>query len=411
MKVIHVNNQVQLGGAETVAQQLRSGLKKAGHESPLYVSNGKYYPRDDDVIPFYPRILSRLSHTRLNSVVEKMFPRSVWTDRSFRRLAKVDADIIHIHNFHGDYASIESLEIVSRSRPVVWTFHGFWGMTGGCDHPKTCNRYQDACGECPQVGQWPIPILDNTAAQLRKKLAMLAPAQLNIVAPSLHLADKVRNSKVGKNWKVCEIPNGVDPSRFHPERKRDPEFRRSLGLKIDVPIVLVVNRNFQDSQKGHAMVHEALAMNAGTDAQIVLVGGNSQWAAGRLTPRVDVFDAGYVASREHMARLFEAADIFLFASPAENFPCVILEAMSAGCCVVATPTSGVTEQIKTDKTGFLAESLSGEALGIVLRDVLAHRELWKKTGDEARDFVEKEFSEKVMVDRHIVLYRQIMSNR
>jgi glycosyltransferase involved in cell wall biosynthesis len=112
-----------------------------------------------------------------------------------------------------------------------------------------------------------------------------------------------------------------------------------------------------------------------------------------------------------MARLFEAADIFLFASPAENFPCVILEAMSAGCCVVATPTSGVTEQIKTDKTGFLAESLSGEALGIVFRDVLAHRELWKKTGDEARDFVEKEFSEKVMVDRHIVLYRQIMSNR
>jgi glycosyltransferase involved in cell wall biosynthesis len=411
MKVIYVNNQIQLGGAETVVQQLRLGLKSLGHKSPFYVSHGKSYPRGEAIIPFYPRILSRLSHTRLHSIIEKLFPRSVWTDRSFRHLAKIDADIIHIHNFHGDYASIESLAFVAKKKPVVWTFHAFWGITGGCDHPKNCFRYQDACGECPQVGIWPIGKLDNTAVQLQNKLAMLSSAPLNIVAPSHHLAEKVRNSKVGKTWNVFEIPNGVDPSRFHPERKRDAEFRRSLGLKIDLPIVLVVNRNFQDTQKGHAMVQEAISMNAGTDAQIVLAGGNSQWAADQLPPRLNIIDAGYVASREHMARLFEAADIFLFASPAENFPCVILEAMSAGCCVVATPTSGVTEQIKTDKTGFLAESLSGEALGIVFRDVLAHRELWKKTGDEARDFVEKEFSEKVMVDRHIVLYRQIMSNR
>jgi glycosyltransferase involved in cell wall biosynthesis len=408
MKVIHVNNQVQLGGAETVAQQLRSGLKKAGHESPLYVSNGKYYPRDDDVIPFYPRILSRLSHTRLNSVVERLFPRSVWTDRSFRHLAKVDADVIHIHNFHGDYASIESLAFVAKKKPLVWTFHAFWGITGGCDHPKNCLRYQDACGECSQVGIWPIGKLDNTSVQLRNKLAMLSSAPLNIVAPSHHLAEKVRNSKVGKAWKVFEIPNGVDPSRFHPERKRDPEFRRSLGLKIDVPIVLVVNRNFQDSQKGHAMVQEAISMNAGTDAQIVLAGGNSQWAADQLPPRLNIIDAGYVASREHMARLFEAADIFLFASPAENFPCVILEAMSAGCCVVATPTSGVVEQISSDKTGFLAESISGKALGYCLRKVLSMQESWKQVGNAGRRNVDEEFSEEVMVNRHLGLYEKLL---
>lgn len=408
MKVVYVNNQIQLGGAETVVQQLRSGLKSLGHESPFYVSHGKSYPRGEAIIPFYPRILSRLSHTRLNSIVEKLFPRSAWTDRSFRHLAKVDADIIHIHNFHGDYASIESLAFVAKKKPVVWTFHAFWGITGGCDHPKNCFRYQDACGECPQVGIWPIGKLDNTAVQLQNKLAMLSSAPLNIVAPSHHLAEKVRNSKVGKAWKVFEIPNGVDPSRFHPERKRDVEFRRSLGLKVDLPIVLVVNRNFQDTQKGHAMVHEALAMNAGTDAQIVLVGGNSQWAASQLPPGLNIIDGGYVASREHMARLFEAADIFLFASPAENFPCVILEAMSAGCCVVATPTSGVTEQIEHDKTGFLADSIGGEALGNIMRKVLSDRSAWKRIGDSARRRVEERFSEKVMVDRHLALYEEII---
>ena len=47
LKVIQVNNQVQLGGAETVVHQLRLGFNSLGHEAPFYVSHGKYYPRGD----------------------------------------------------------------------------------------------------------------------------------------------------------------------------------------------------------------------------------------------------------------------------------------------------------------------------------------------------------------------------
>ena len=51
---------------------------------------------------------------------------------------------------------------------------------------------------------------------------------------------------------------------------------------------------------------------------------------------------------------------FLFASPAENFPCVILEAMASACCVVATPTSGVTEQIEDGRNvGFPVSQRDG----------------------------------------------------
>ena len=37
MNVTCVNNQYQLGGAETVVQQLRAGLRQLGHEAPLYI--------------------------------------------------------------------------------------------------------------------------------------------------------------------------------------------------------------------------------------------------------------------------------------------------------------------------------------------------------------------------------------
>ena len=112
-----------------------------------------------------------------------------------------------------------------------------------------------------------------------------------------------------------------------------------------------------------------------------------------------------------MAKLYEAADLFLFASSAENFPCVILEAMSAGCCVVSTPTSGVEEQIDHGRTGFLAEHLSGKSLGLMLREALALPDHGRRCGQEARGAVETQFSEETMVGRHLALYAALLSGR
>ena len=111
-----------------------------------------------------------------------------------------------------------------------------------------------------------------------------------------------------------------------------------------------------------------------------------------------------------MAKYFEAADIFLFASLAENFPCVILEAMSAKCCVVATPTSGVTEQIAHGKSGYLANEISGESLGEVLREALSQSVERSAYGNAARLRVEQEFSEAVMVDRYLSLYQETLKS-
>ena len=47
--------------------------------------------------------------------------------------------------------------------------------------------------------------------------------------------------------------------------------------------------------------------------------------------------------------------------------------------------------------------------GAVLRDALAVPGLWREIGEVARRRVESEFSEKVMIDRHIALYRQILA--
>ena len=408
MKIDLVNNQYQLGGAETVMLQLHRGLIESGHESRVHVAEGKTYPNDRTIVPLYPRLLSRLSHTRFHGVIEALAPRAAWTERAFNKLGAIPEGVVHIHNFHGLYAGIQSLASVAARRPVVWTFHRFWGITGGCDHPGDCTRYRDACGDCPRVEEWPICGRDNTAEQLRLKLEHLSPARLHIVSPSRHLARKVSESLVGRDWPITVIPNGVDPAQFGFKRKRDPEFRRRLGLDPGAKVVLIVNRNFQDPIKGYPLLQSALPLLNPSGVQFAFAGGNSDWAIRQLPPSFQCVDLGYVASRSHLAELYEAADIFLFSSPGENFPCVTLEAMSAKCCVVSTPTDGVIEQIEQGRSGLISPSFQAEDLAATLDFAIAHPLKVQEYADAARLRVEREFSEENMLARHLDLYRSLL---
>ena len=399
MKVALVNNQLQLGGAETVMDQLHRGLLKEGHESRIYVAEGKTYPVD--VVPLYPRLLSRLDQSRLHPLMARLFPRYSWTDQSFRKLAESDANILHLHNFHGNYASIRSLAHVAAGKKVVWTFHALWGVTGGCDHPRDCQRYQEKCGACPQVGQWPVGAVDHTAEQLQEKLARLSGLPLQIVAPSRWLAEIVRGSQVGRGWKIDVIPNGVEPGQFARKAERSSEHMT----------ILVVNRDFADKQKGYGMVREALSMIAPAGKRIVLAGGNSGPAVAELSGRFECLDAGYVRDRDVLAKLYAEADIFLFASPAENFSCAILEAMASECCVVATPTGGVVEQIEHGHSGLLARDISGESLGDALITAVGYGELRRQLGKGARERVIENFTEARMVRSYFDLYREVLDER
>jgi glycosyltransferase involved in cell wall biosynthesis len=406
MKLGFVNSCYQLGGAETVVQQLHFACRKI-YKSFLYVADGKSFPRGLGVVPMYPRLLCRLDQSRVHSFVQHWAPRYAWTNRSFRNLAHGPLDVIHVHNFHGIYASIESLAYVSLHKPLVWTFHRFWGITGGCDHPGECTRYLEKCGRCPRVDEWPICGIDNTEEQLQRKLEHLANAPIHIIAPSIHLARKIAESPVGRIWQVTHIPNGVDPDQFSFHRKHDAAFRNSLGLRETAIVVLVVNRDFRDSLKGFEIISSALEGTDPTGVQFVFAGMNSGWAILQLPENFSCLDKGYVSSRAKLADLYEAADIFLYASPRENFPCVILEAMSAKCCVVSTPTDGVLEQVENRISGFIAASFSSQDLGSALMAAILSPERRMKFGNAARERVQRKFTEQLMVESHLKVYEEL----
>jgi len=399
-RVLHVNNQLRLGGAETVVGQLLRGFPAAR----LAVADGVRFP--PGVTALYPPLFARLWHSRFHSLMERAAPRDRWTDRAFRALAAKPFDLIHLHNFHGRYATLDSLAHLARRRPVVWTFHALWGVTGGCDHPRDCVGYLHGCGACPQLGRWPLRSEDHTAADLERKVSLLGDLPLHVIAPSRWLAEIVRSSRVGRRWRIHQIPNAVNGDLL---AALPPE---PAAQRPNETVVLVVNRNFRDEQKGFSMIREALSRlspNA-RPKRVILVGESSDWAASEL-PFLTCEPHGYIGNPSALAALHARANLFLFASPAENFPCSILEAMAAGACVVATPSGGVVEQIEDGVSGLLASSISGEALSVPLADAIVDAARRTRLGAAARERALSEFTEERFWSAHARVYAEALSKQ
>jgi glycosyltransferase involved in cell wall biosynthesis len=407
VKIGLVNKHFQLGGIETVVHQLRLGLPRKGFATELWVSEYRSLPVGKKRIhPLYPVPFNRLQRSRLAGVTESLFPRRRWTERKFRQIRRSDCQVVHIHGFDGTYADLEYLVELAESKPTVITLHSTWFFTGGCGQPSGCTKFQDSCGNCPLLASERAGG-DDTAIELDKKRRLLATAPVQFITPALHLGNRARRSTVGKSWQITHIPNGVAPELFVGTRKKDPQARSKLGLAPERTIVLAMNRDFRDPVKGGALMEDALMKLPAENVQIALAGAYAEEVAARLPGRLRPVSFGYVSNAQTRRDLFEVADVFLFSSVDETFPCVILEAMSAECCVVSTPLDALREQVQDGKSGLLATGFTGEALAERLEKACREPDLVKEIGQAARREVLEKFSEEIMITRHMECYRRL----
>ena len=66
-----------------------------------------------------------------------------------RLLREHSPDLVHLHWVGAGFLPIQALK--QFRCPVVWTLRDMWGFTGGCHYTAGCQRYQEACGACPQL--------------------------------------------------------------------------------------------------------------------------------------------------------------------------------------------------------------------------------------------------------------------
>ena len=79
---------------------------------------------------------------------------------------------------------------------------------------------------------------------------------------------------------------------------------------------------------------------------------------------------GRINNEENLIDLYNACDVFVSPSLADNYPNVLVEAMACGLPVVAFPTGGIVEIVNPGVNGILTSSHSASELRKALMKIL-----------------------------------------
>ncbi len=146
------------------------------------------------------------------------------------------------------------------------------------------------------------------------------------------------------------------------------------------------------------------------DLRLACAGDGDRTGVARYAERLGIADAvkftGWVGPSGKRA-LLEHAAVFALPSSAEGMPVSLLEAMSAGVPVVASPVGGIPEAVLDGSTGLLVAP--GDKIGLerALRRILLDRALAAKLGAAARESARLRFSPARVLPRLEDLYARL----
>lgn len=159
----------------------------------------------------------------------------------------------------------------------------------------------------------------------------------------------------------------VDAQRFHPS-KRSLEMRSTLSCgELQKPLLLYVGR--LSAEKDVATLRAVLKEMP--EVRLAIVGdGPARRELERHFRDTPTFFAGYLRG-EALAAAYASADLFVMPSRTETLGLVLLEAMAAGCPVVACRAGGIPDAVENGVTGFLFEPSDARGLVNTVRRALA----------------------------------------
>jgi len=343
--VLQVNIRLSEGGAAGVARTLADELRRVGIASPFaygYGKRGRASPLETEyhgvrMTPAPIAALNRISYATRGTETGLVSPH-LWQD--FARAVKA-SDVVHLHAIHSYFAPTERLlrEIAEAGKPVVWTLHDQWIMTGRCAQPGTCRLWEDGCPKCPDLNAYPPAKIDHAAQRWQERYAAVRLLQqsvpTSIVACADWLADEAVTAGIDN---VTVVKNSVD----RPFWNALDAYPR---VQTDNTRNLFLCRDLRDDKKVDWALLGAIAKLCGQTLTIV---GDHPEANPDYTPTYTAVRtcAEYrpaIMNRVDLAKLMHEHDRLIFTSQVDYFPLTIAEALTAGLSVFAVDSQAARE--------------------------------------------------------------------
>ena len=167
-----------------------------------------------------------------------------------------------------------------------------------------------------------------------------------VIANSRFSADALVRDYAPRRVEV--VYNGVDPTRFRPDRQARARVREELGVSPDRPVALFLGTGFRRKGLDRAVA----ALPAGVELWVV--GADRAW---RAPPHVR-----FLGSSHAPERLLQAADVLLLPTRYDSFANSCLEALACGIPAITTPTNGAAEVMPA--SWMVADDTAGLRAGV-----------------------------------------------
>ena len=403
-----INTEFNRGGAAKIARTLYQALNKRD-EITCYFAYGRGKGPEEETIykfAFLPEIYFQGFLTRITGL--QGYGSWFSTKRLEDYIHREKFDLIHLHNIHGYFLNLSFINFLKKlNRPVIWTLHDGWVITGRCAYWFDCEKWKAGCGNCPDLSLYPKSYFDSSNFMWKKKKNYFSSGwNPVIVCPSQWLADRAKESYL-REYQVKVIPNAVDIGAFKSKNKNN--IRKKYGIPIEKKVVLCLAADLEDERKGVKYFFESLKYITAKNWMVVTVGKVINYDKIKEID-IEIKQMGYINDKNEISDVYNIADIFCISSLDDNFPTTVIEAMACGIPVVGFNVGGIPEQV-TEGCGIMVKSKDIKALGKEMGRLLTNDEMRRNFGENCRKRVLQNYSIEKFTDDYIGLYNEVLKEK
>ncbi len=369
LKVIHLVEDLKIGGAERVIADTTLGLDRKKYEPSVWcVTRGGETATELSEKGIEVKILGISSYRNpLN------------TSKLTRLLKAARPDIIHTHGY---FASVIGRLAARRAgTPVILTH------------------------------------VHSTYWEYRKRHIMierkLSHFTHKIICCSRAVENFVKNTEKITDNKTIVIYNGVDEERFSP-LKSPTSIRTEFGMDEETVVVGTVSS--LTPHKGHEYLIQAASLVLGTlpSVKFLIVGdGPLRQRLEDQAKNLNIHPAViFTGTRKDIPEILSLMDVFVLPSHTrEGLGIAIIEAMAAERPVVATDIGGIPEVVNNSETGLLVPPGDPKALSKAIIELLQDPSRAKTMGEKGRIRVKEKFTVKKMLSEIENVYQSLVNQR
>ncbi|NJM15198.1 MAG: glycosyltransferase [Bacteroidales bacterium] len=411
MRIYTINIRDLYGGAGKAANRIHQGLLAHGVNARMLVRDKQ---SDDNTVDLTVSGKLRRALSEIHPIIDRwplrkyknrkdvIFSTSLSSDNFVGKINAFKPDVVHMHWLNRGFFNIGYLKKIKA--PVVISLHDMWTFTGGCHYNEECSRFTIGCGQCPLLGS--NTVNDISSKQFKRKQHIYSNLQnFTVVGLSRWMAQKAAESPLTRNAQVVNLPNGIDTSLYKPINK---EVARDIfNLPKDKTMILFGAMDAtSDVRKGAKYLFDAVNSLNDKNIELMIFGSSNPPKGASFNLKANYL--GKINDEQLLAVLYSAADLTIVPSLQENLSNVIMESMACGTPVAGFNIGGNSDMIVHEKTGYLAASVSAQALAKGIADLCSQPNHLKELGQNARQWVLQNFEIHKVVEQYIDLYSNII---